>query len=93
MAPARTRLCGASAGEGYDAVQQPRGTGTSTHSNTGTQHGRFRCPTSAQRFLCAFARVANLFRLRRHLVSAPEYRLTLQERFATWREVASLATI
>ena len=54
---------------------------------------RFRCSTSAQRFLCAFARVANLFHLRRHLVSAPVYRLTLQERFATWREVASLATI
>lgn len=55
--------------------------------------GRFRSPPSTQRFLSAFARAANLFRLRRHLVSAPEYRLTLQKRFATWREVAGLAMI
>ncbi len=50
--------------------------------------GRFRCPTSAQRFLAAFARVCNLFRPGRHLLSASEYRSTLQERFATWRGVA-----
>lgn len=55
--------------------------------------GRFRSPPSTQRFLSAFVRTANLFRLRRHLVSAPEYHSTLQERFATWREVAGLATI
>ena len=53
--------------------------------------GRFRCPASAQRFLSAFARVSNLFRVRRHLLPAPVYRSTLQERFATWREVATLA--
>ena len=52
--------------------------------------GRFRCPTSAQRFLYAFARVSNLFHPRRHLLSASEYRALLQERFASWREVATL---
>ena len=55
--------------------------------------GRFRCPISAQRFLSAFARVCNLFRPRRHLLSASEYRATLQERFAAWHEVtASMST-
>lgn len=53
--------------------------------------GRFRYPVSAQRFLSAFARVCNLFRPRRHLLTAPEYRSTLQSRFATWREAAQLA--
>jgi putative transposase len=52
--------------------------------------GRFRCPTSAQRFLAAFARVCNLFRPRRHLLSAAAYRSTLRDRFATWREVAAV---
>ena len=53
--------------------------------------GRFRCPRSTQRFLAAFARVCNLFRPGRHLLSASEYRTILQDRFATWREVATLA--
>ena len=52
--------------------------------------GRFRCPISAQRFVSAFARISNLFRPRRHLLTAPEYRSTLQDRFATWREAARL---
>ena len=52
--------------------------------------GRFRCPTSAQRFLSAFARVSNPFRPRRHLLNGSEYRTRLQERFASWREVATL---
>jgi putative transposase len=55
--------------------------------------GRFRCPTSAQRFLSAFARVCNLFRPRRHLLSASEYRAILRDRFTTWREAAALAAI
>ena len=52
--------------------------------------GRFRCPASTQRFLTAFAHISNLFRPRRHLLSASEYRTILQDRFATWREVATL---
>ena len=52
--------------------------------------GRFRCPASAQRFLSAFARVSDFFRLKRHLLPATVYRTTLQVRFATWREVTML---
>ncbi|MBA4157753.1 MAG: IS6 family transposase [Gemmatimonadetes bacterium] len=52
--------------------------------------GRFRSPSSAQRFLCAFGRVSNLFRPRRHLLTAVQYHATLQDRFATWRMVAGL---
>ena len=52
--------------------------------------GRFRCPTSAQRFLSCFSRVSNLFRPHRHLLTAVQYHATLQDRFATWRIVACL---
>ena len=52
--------------------------------------GRFRCPLSAQRFLSAFARVCNLFRPRRHLLRASEYRSILRERFATRHEITAL---
>ncbi len=45
--------------------------------------GRFRCPVSAQRFPAAFARISNLFRPRRHLLPASQYRVVMQERFAT----------
>ena len=51
--------------------------------------GRFRCPISAQRFLSAFVRVCNLFRPRRHLIGASEYRSILRDRFATSRDVAA----
>ena len=51
--------------------------------------GRLRCPAFAQRFLSSFARVCNLFRPGRHLLSASAYRATLQERFATWREATA----
>ena len=53
--------------------------------------GRFRGHVSAQRFLSSFARVCNLFRPGRHLLSASEYRTLLRRRFATWREAAQLA--
>ncbi len=51
---------------------------------------RFRSTASAQRFLDAFSRVANLFRPGRHLLSAVAYRATMRERAATWGEVAGL---
>jgi hypothetical protein len=38
----------------------------------------------------AFTRVGNLFRPRRHLLSAGAYRATMRERAATWRAVAGL---
>jgi putative transposase len=51
---------------------------------------RFRSPASTQRFLDAFTRVGNLFRPGRHRLTAVAYRATMQERVATWREVAGL---
>ncbi len=54
--------------------------------------GRFRCPISAQRFLTAFARVCNLFRPRRHLLRASEYRSILRDRFAMWRKATTFAS-
>ncbi len=53
---------------------------------------RFKSTDSAQRFLSSFSRFCNLFRVRRHLLRASEYRSTLQERFATWRQATMLAT-
>jgi putative transposase len=52
---------------------------------------RFKSPVQAQRFLTAFSRTCNLFRLRRHLLTAAEYRDTLQNRFHTWRGVTRVA--
>ena len=52
--------------------------------------GRFRCPTSAQRFLTAFTRTWNLFRPRRRSFTAAGYRAALQERFAAWQVAAEL---
>jgi putative transposase len=51
---------------------------------------RFKSVASAQRFLDAFSRVCNLLRPGRHRLSAAAYRGTMQERVATWREVAGL---
>ena len=51
---------------------------------------RFKPVVSAQRFLDALSRVCNLLRPGRHRLSAAAYRGTMQERVATWREVAGL---
>jgi putative transposase len=51
---------------------------------------RFKSPTSARRFLDTFSHVCNLFRPGRHRLAAAEYRATMHERGATWREVAGL---
>ena len=49
---------------------------------------RFKSAASAQRFLDAFSGVGNLFRPRRHLLTAAAYRATMRERAAAWREAA-----
>ena len=54
------------------------------------QMRRFKSVPSAQRFLDAFSRVANLFRPGRHLLRADQYRATMRERVATWHAVAGL---
>jgi putative transposase len=50
----------------------------------------FRSPGSAQRFLAAYAAVANTFTTC-HLISAATHRQFRAEAFATWREAAELA--
>ena len=52
---------------------------------------RFRSAASAQRFVEAFSRVGNLFRPRRHLLTAARYRATMRERVATGRQATGVA--
>ncbi len=52
---------------------------------------RFKSIPQAQRFLTAFSRTCNLFRPRRHLLTATDYRSTMKDRFQTWREVTRVA--
>ena len=48
---------------------------------------------SAQQFLSSFSRVCNHFRLRRHLLSVPQYRELLRARFEVWQEVVSTVAL
>jgi putative transposase len=50
----------------------------------------FKSMDSAQRFLRFFRRVCNLFRPRRHLLAAAQYRTTMQARFHTWSEITGV---
>ena len=50
----------------------------------------FRSITSAQQFLSFFSRICNLFRPRRHLLSAAEYRTSMELRFRTWGEITGV---
>jgi putative transposase len=52
---------------------------------------RFKSPAQAQRFLTVFSRTCNLFRPRRHRLTATDYRATMQDRFRIWREVTRVA--
>jgi putative transposase len=47
----------------------------------------FKSPGQAQRFLSAYGPIAQHFRSRRHLLSAPEYRHELRQRFQMWGEI------
>ena len=53
---------------------------------------RFKSPGHAQRFLAAYGPIAQHFRPRRHLFSAPEYRREMRQRFQTWQEITGLAS-
>ena len=46
----------------------------------------FKSPAQAQRFLTAFSRTCNLFRIRRHLLTADNYRARMRDCFQIWRE-------
>ena len=50
---------------------------------------RFASPGQAQRFLFAFSHIRQHFRPRRHLISAPQWRTEMTNRFAVWDEIAS----
>jgi putative transposase len=53
---------------------------------------RFKSAGHAQRFLAAYGPIAQHFRPRRHLVSAPKYRQEMRQRLQIWREVTGLAS-
>ena len=52
---------------------------------------RFASPGQAQRFLFAFGSIREHFRPRRHLISAPEWRTEMTNRFAVWDEIIAAA--
>ncbi|OYD80191.1 transposase, partial (plasmid) [Azospirillum brasilense] len=52
---------------------------------------RFKSVRHAQRFLSTHSPIHNHFQLRRHLISATEYRDTRARAFTIWREVTGLA--
>ncbi len=54
------------------------------------QMRRFKSVPSAQRFLSAFSRVCNHFRLPRHLLTAAEYRVVRHVRYTSWQELAGM---
>jgi len=54
---------------------------------------RFKSPGHAQRFLAAYGPIADHFRPRRHRLTAPTYRATRAERFATWRAVTGVPAL
>jgi putative transposase len=47
----------------------------------------FKSPAHAQRFLSAYGPIAQHFRPRRHLLSAPAYRQEMRQRFESWGEM------
>jgi putative transposase len=49
----------------------------------------FKSPGHAQRFLSAYGPIAQHFRPRRHLLSAPAYRREIAQRFQMWGEMTS----
>ena len=47
----------------------------------------FKSAGHAQRFLSAYGPIAQHFRPRRHLLSAPAYRKEMRQRFESWAEI------
>jgi putative transposase len=48
---------------------------------------RFKSPGHAQQFLSAYGPINNLFRPRRHRLTATEYRVARSQAFETWQQV------
>ncbi|EID80512.1 transposase [Rhodococcus opacus RKJ300 = JCM 13270] len=53
---------------------------------------RFASPGQAQRFLAAFSGITGHFQLRRHMLSASDWRREMTARFAVWNEITATAT-
>ena len=51
---------------------------------------RFTSARHAQQFLSAFSPISGHFRPRRHLMSAPQWRTEMNDRFTVWNEVTAL---
>jgi putative transposase len=51
------------------------------------QMRRFKSPHQAQRFLSAHGPINNLFYLRRHRITAAQYRVVREEAFHAWSQV------
>jgi putative transposase len=47
----------------------------------------------AQRFLSAYGPIAQHFRLRRHMLSASEYRQEMRKRFESWAEMTRMERV
>ncbi len=65
-----------------------------SHQPTRRREGqmqRFKSARHAQRFLSSHSRIHNHFQLRRHRLSATEYRSARNAAFHTWREVTGVA--
>lgn len=54
---------------------------------------RFKSVRHAQRFLSTHSLIHNHFQLRRHVLSASEYRAARARTFTTWREVTGIARV
>jgi putative transposase len=54
---------------------------------------RFKSARQAQRFLSAFSGISPHFRVRRHLLSAADYRRVMADRFAVWNEITGAMTM
>ena len=52
---------------------------------------RLASPGQSQRFLFAFGSIRQHFRPRRHLISAPEWRTEMTNRFAVWNQIITAA--
>ena len=65
-----------------------------SHQPTRQREGamkRFASPRQAQRFRSAFSGITPHFRLRRHLLTASEWRREMTDRFAVWNEITGLS--
>ena len=53
---------------------------------------RFASPGQTQRFLSAFSGITGHFQLRRHMLSASDWRREMTDRFAVWNEITAPTT-